>query len=131
MKGGQLRRITVENKEYIYIIKNDYKSESGATILIIRMFLSGQKSKPLISHFVTFCDTLHGHPLYAGGHLLNHATNSMEYFIIHRPKYIRGFILEAIKAGWTGTNQLGIQNGIAYLNNAGFNTSSLMINYKK
>lgn len=121
---GQLRKITVENDEYIYTVRQEYEKENGATTLVIRIFLSGQKSKPLIIHIVTFCDTLYGHPLYVGVNILNHITNSLEHFNIHQPKYIRGFILEAIKAGWTGTNRMEIQNGIEYLNNLGFDVSS-------
>jgi hypothetical protein len=122
---GQLRRITVENNEYIYTVRKRYERQSGADTLVIRLFLSGQKSNPLIIHFVTYCDTFYGHPLYVGMDVLNHVTNTMEHFNIHQPKYIRGFILEAIKAGWTGVNRMEIQNGIAYLNNLGLDVSSL------
>jgi hypothetical protein len=126
---NQLRKITVENNKYVYTIRKEY--ESGADTLVIRMFLRGQKSMPLIIHFVTYCDTLYGHPLYAGVDILNHITNSMEHFIIHKPKYIRGFILEAIKAGWTGTNRMEIQNGIEYLNNLGLDVSSIVMGNHK
>lgn len=123
---GELRKITVENNEYIYTIRDVYERETGATTIIIRIFLSGQKSKPLIIHFVTFCDTRYGHPLYTGVNILNQITKSVEYFNIHHPKHIRAFILEAIKNGWTGTNRINIQDGIDYLNNLGFNVSSLV-----
>ena len=122
---SQLRRITVENDVYVYSVKDTYEKETGATRIIVRIFLNGQKNTPLIIQFLTFCDTLHGHPLYVGVDMLNHATESMEHFNIHKPKYIKGFILEGIKNGWTGANRLDIQNGVNYMNRLGFDISNL------
>ncbi|MCW3464823.1 hypothetical protein [Chitinophaga nivalis] len=122
----KLRKITVANNVYVYTIKEVYAVTTDTTTLIVRIFSDGHKATPLILHFLTYCDPIQGHPLYTGIDIFNQRTQETVRFIIHRPVYIRALITEGIRRGWTGRNLTGIQDGVAYLNELGFDTAFLV-----
>lgn len=123
---SKLRKITIDNNDYLYHIRIDYYSHSGTEKLTLTIFLSGHKKSPLIVDFLTLSDLYKGHPLNNGIQLLNVKTNELVQVNIHEPKYIREFILFGIKNGWEGTNIIPRQNGHDYLTDMGFDVSSLM-----
>ncbi|HEY9262039.1 hypothetical protein [Chitinophaga sp.] len=121
---SKLRKIVVDDIDYRYYISfNEYGYRGGD--MVVKIFLNGKKSTPLILHFLTFTDPIKGHPLNTGFDLFNRLTGSKVTVNIHEPKYIRELILEGLERGWTGTNRIDKQNGIDYLTKWGFDTSSL------
>lgn len=121
---NKLRKITVDNNEYLYLIRFDYYS-IGANQLTLTIFLNGHKRTPLVLDFLTLDDYHLGQPLNVGVQLLNVKTNEPVQVNIHEPKYIREFILLAIKNGWTGINKIDNQNGLDYLTEMGFDVSPI------
>ncbi|SDF78278.1 hypothetical protein [Chitinophaga filiformis] len=120
---NKLRKIRIESNEYLYAISNKY--ENGNSTLIIRVFLKGYKDTPLMISFFTPDDPITGNPLKTGFDLVNHTTGLTYRVNIHEPKYIKELILQGIRAGWSGKNKIGEQNGIDYLKNLRYETKSL------
>jgi len=121
---NKLRKITIDNNVYLYLIRIDYYS-MGANKLTLTIFLSGHKQTPLVINFLTIEDLYTGEPLHVGVQLLSVKTNELVRVNINEPKYIRQFILLGIKNGWTGTNNIDNQNGLAYLTEMGFEVSPI------
>ncbi|MEI3802725.1 MULTISPECIES: hypothetical protein [unclassified Chitinophaga] len=122
---NKLRKIVVDNIDYRYYVSfNEYEYRGGD--MVVKIFLNGNKTTPLVLHFLTFIDPIKGHPLNNGIDLFNRLTQSKVRVNIHEPKYIRELILEGVKRGWTGSNHIDKQNGIDYLTTWGFDTSSLV-----
>ncbi|WP_153799355.1 hypothetical protein [Foetidibacter luteolus] len=122
---NKLRRLKIGNAQYLYSVVRRYYTNTQISELIIRIFLSGQKATPLILSFSTVDDYYLGHPLNAGVALMNVKTNMASVVNLNKPAYIRKFILQGIKNGWTGTNDIGMQDGLAYLEKFGFETGKL------
>lgn len=121
---NKLRKITIDNNVYLYLIRIDYYS-MGANKVTLTVFLNGHKLTPLVIDFLTLDDLYAGEPLHVGAQLLNLKTNELVRVNINEPKYIREFILQGIKNGWAGTNEITNQNGLDYLTEMGFEVSSI------
>jgi hypothetical protein len=122
---NKLRKIKIDISEYLYTVVNKYHSGTKTNMLTIKIYLSGQKQTPLILDFLTLDDYYIGQPLKSGVILTNTKTNTTTTVNINEPKYIREFILKGLKNGWTGSNNLGVQNGLEYLTDLGFEVSNL------
>jgi hypothetical protein len=122
---NKLRKITIDNNVYLYIIRNDYYS-FGANKLTLTIFLNGHKQTPLVIDFLTLDDLYKGEPLHVGVQLLNVKTNELLRVNINEPKYIREFILLGFKNGWTGTNIIANQIGLDYLTEMGFEVNPIL-----
>lgn len=122
---NKLRKIKVDNSEYLYTCASKYQSGTKTNMLTIKIYLSGQKQTPLILDFLTFDDYYLGQPLNSGVILTNTKTNEKTTVNINEPKYIREFVLNGLKNGWTGANTLEVQNGLEYLADLGFEVSNL------
>ncbi|HWK07809.1 MAG TPA: hypothetical protein VNS58_29460 [Puia sp.] len=122
---NKLRSIKIDISEYLYTVTNKYHSGPKTNMLTIKIYLSGQKKTPLILDFLTLDDFHIGQPLNSGVILTNTKTNTTTTVNINEPKYIREFILKGLKNGWTGSNNLGVQNGLEYLTDLGFEVSNL------
>lgn len=121
---SKLRKITIDNSEYLYMIRYNYYS-IGANKLTLTIFLNGHKLTPLVIDFLTLDDYHLGQPLNVGVQLLNVKTNELVRVNVNEPKYIREFILLGLKNGWTGANKIARQNGLEYLTEMGFDISQL------
>lgn len=121
----KLRKIKINNAEYLYTIFINYYSPSKTSLLTLKIFLSGQKQTPLIIDFLTIDDFYTGHPLNVGVILANSKTNESILVNLHEPKFIRELVLLGLKNGWTGTNKVVAQSGLGYLKELGFEVSNI------
>jgi hypothetical protein len=128
---NKLRKISIENLDYLYSVTERHHLGSEGNTLTVKVFLSGHKLTPLTIDFLSFgyyyCP---GHdytknPLISGISLTNRKTNSADNVNINEPKYIRELILQGRKNGWTGTNKIEKQNGLNYLTELGYETNIL------
>lgn len=123
---AKLRKIIIDDKEYLYHLRINYYSPSKTNKLSLKIFLSQEKATPLVIDFLTAADYFLGQPLNVGVTLPNSKTNKEVRVNLHEPQYIRELILLGLKNGWTGINKLPIQNGLQYLTELGFDVSSIM-----
>ena len=121
----QLRKITINNAEFLYTISQKYQPSTKTNLLTIKVFLCGQKLTPLFIDFLTLDDYYLGNLLFVGTNLPNSTTNETTYVNLNKPKFIREFVLMGLKHGWTGTNKVEVQNGMNYLKELGFEVSKL------
>ena len=117
---SKLRKITIDNLEYLYSVTDKYHSGTETNTLTLKVYLNGQKQTPLIIDFLTLDHYYMGQILKSGVSLVNRITSLSENVNINEPKYIRQLILKGIKNGWTGTNQVEKQNGLNYLIDLGY-----------
>lgn len=122
---NKLRKITINNNEYLYNVTDQFHSETETNTLTVKIFLSGKKKTPLIITFLTDDDYMMGQPLKSGVKLTNKMTGSEDEVNLNEPKYIKKFILLGLEKGWSGSNSIEIQNGLHYLNELGFETDKL------
>ena len=130
MMKSKLRKITIEDFVYFYIVTNKYHLETKTNTLTLKVFLNGEKQTPLIIDFLTIDDLYMGQILNSGVKLTNIIKNSVDNVNINEPKYIRALILIGQKKGWTGTNKLELQNGLEYLKELGYEIDILLPNNK-
>ncbi|WPO91910.1 hypothetical protein [Chryseobacterium sp. HR92] len=123
---NKLRKIIINNIEYVYSVTNQFHSETETNTLTVKVFLRGQKQTPLIIKFVTADDYMMGQPLKSGVKLVNKFTSSEDEVNLNEPKYIKQLIVLGLKKGWSGSNSIDIQNGLDYLNELGFETGKLV-----
>ncbi|MCW1960757.1 hypothetical protein [Chryseobacterium viscerum] len=123
---NKLRKIIINNIEYVYSVTNQFHSETETNTLTVKVFLRGQKQTPLIIKFVTADDYMMGQPLKSGVKLVNKFTSSENEVNLNEPKYIKQLIVLGLKKGWSGFNSIDIQNGLDYLNELGFETGKLV-----
>lgn len=123
---NKLRKIVIDNNEYLYSVTDQFHSETETNTLTLKIFLSGQKLTPLIIEFVTVEHYIVGQLLKSGIKLINKITNSEDEVNMNEPKYIRQFILLGLKNGWSGVNPIAVQDGLDYLNQLGFETDQLI-----
>ncbi|PWN70250.1 hypothetical protein C1631_009705 [Chryseobacterium phosphatilyticum] len=121
----RLRKISINDTQYLYLVKDQYHSGTETNTLTVKIFLSGQKRTPLVINFMTRDHYIVGQPLKSGVELMNTITNVTENINLNEPKYIRQFIEIGQQNGWTGNNAIAIQNGIGYLTQLGFETNQL------
>ncbi|MCQ9635994.1 hypothetical protein MP477_13630 [Chryseobacterium sp. WG23] len=122
----KLRKIHINNREYLYSVTDTYHAGTETNTLTVRIFLSGQKKTPLIIEFLTSDDYFMGQPLQSGIILINKITSSEDEVNFNEPGYIRQLILQGQKKGWTGTNAMEKQNGLDYLAELGYETDQLI-----
>lgn len=123
---NKLRKIIINNIEYLYSVTDQFHSETETNTLTVKIFLSGQKKTPLIIKFLTVDDYMMGQLLKSGVKLVNKLKGSEGEVNLNEPKYIRMLILLGFKKGWSGSNLIEIQNGLLYLNELGFETDKLI-----
>lgn len=122
---SKLRKITIENLEYLYSVSNKYNLENQTNTLTVRIYLSGYKQTPLVIDFLTIDNYYIGQLLNAGVRLANKRTNMTDTVNINEPKYIRELILQGHKNGWTGNNKMEKQDGLNYLTESGYDAETL------
>ena len=122
----KLRKITVDNLDYVYRVTDKYHPETGTNTLTVKIFLSDHKQTPLVVEFHTIYHYAMGQPLNTGVSLPNKKTNLTEGINLNHPKYIRALILYGIKNGWKGTNRIETLNGLEYLTDLGFDVGELI-----
>ncbi|PWW30627.1 MULTISPECIES: hypothetical protein [unclassified Chryseobacterium] len=128
---NKLRKITVNTIEYLYLVSDQYHSETKTNTLTVKVFLNGQKQTPLIIRFMTVEDYIMGQPLKSGVKLMNKITGSEDEINLNRPQYIKQFIVLGLMKGWSGFNSMEIQNGLDYLRELGFQTGQLKPEYNE
>ncbi|WP_306350650.1 hypothetical protein [Flavobacterium sp. '19STA2R22 D10 B1'] len=118
---SKLRKITIDNLEYLYAVIDKYNLGTQTNTLTVKVFLSGQKQTPLVIEFLTIGiyyslghDAMES-PLISGINLTNKVTNVVEKINLNEPKNIRELILQGRKNGWVGSNKIENQNGLNYL----------------
>ena len=122
---SKLRKISIENLEYLYSVSNKYNLENQTNTLTVRIYLSGYKQTPLVVDFLTIDNYYMGQLLNSGVSLANKLTNMTDTVNINEPKYIRELILQGQKNGWTGNNKMEKQNGLNYLTELGYDAEAL------
>ena len=122
---SKLRKITIENLEYLYSVSNKYHLENQTNTLTVRIYLSGYKQTPLVIDFLTLDNYYMGQLLNSGVSLANKLTNMTDTVNINDPKYIRELILHGQKNGWTGNNKMEKQNGLNCLMELGYDAEVL------
>ncbi|MFZ4930139.1 hypothetical protein [Chryseobacterium sp. Mn2064] len=128
----KLRKIIIDEQEYVYCIKIQYHSGTDTSTLRLKVFLNGYKKTPLIIDFLTLNNYYVGQPLKFGIILKNKMTNSEEVVNLNEPGYIKRLIVHGQKSAWTGIKTFEIQNGLTYLEELGFETDDLKIpNYSQ
>ncbi|MDR1284787.1 MAG: hypothetical protein LBJ88_01140 [Campylobacteraceae bacterium] len=122
----QLRKIVIQNNEYLYKINHNYL-EDGTSSILIRIYLTEQKQTPLIIKFITIDDYYIGQPLNFGVNLMNTIIGTFEKININEPKIVQKLILQGLKNGWTGyNNNINIQDGLSYLKEFGYEIDMLI-----
>ena len=131
---AKLRKITIDNKVYLYRLQAKYYSPASTinyspavyNKLTVRIYLANHKTTPLIIEFKTIDDYYMGQPLNVGIPLPHAKSGRSIRVNINHPFYIRELILLGLKNGWTGNNNLPVQNGLEYLTELDFDVSGLM-----
>jgi len=119
----KLRKLVHNNKEYLYRINTVYNTKGDNTSLLsVRIFLSGEKNKPLCVDFITIEDEFMGQPLNGNIKLLNKTTQTEDNINLNEPKYIPKLIDWAEIQGWTGTQKIATLNGLLFLQSLGYDT---------
>jgi hypothetical protein len=111
------RKIVIGDKCYVFVISidNDLMTSS---IIFLKIFLKDFKKTPLIFRFNASNNP--SNPLYSGVTILNVSTQTEETINIHKPKWVRKFIEEGVKMGWTGQNKLDYQDGNTIIESWGY-----------
>ncbi|NOU70292.1 hypothetical protein GC098_02370 [Paenibacillus sp. LMG 31458] len=117
------RRIIVGEKEYLYLIKQEYRQNSSN--ISLKIFLKGLKNLTCTFLFCTWDDPITGSPLLVGVDLKNKETNNTENYNLHYPRTIRDFILYGLENGWTGENIIEFQDGLYIISEMGYDISWL------
>ena len=117
-----LRKMVVEKKDYVYSINSNYLGNE-ISILTVRIYLKERKQTPLVIAFKTKDDYFVGNVLHSGIELHNTMTNTIEHININEPKMIKKLMLHGLQKGWTGYNQMEIQDGVSYLSELGYDTN--------
>ncbi|UHO39066.1 hypothetical protein H5J24_02625 [Chryseobacterium capnotolerans] len=125
---SKLRKITVEQTEYLYLVTDKYHPGTYTNTLTVKIFLKDEKQTPLIIDFLTYNHYIMGQPLKSGIWLMNMITNSKEGVNINEPKYIQKLILQGREKGWDGKNKMEKQNGLDYLAQVGYDIDPLKPN---
>ena len=128
---NKLRKIAIDNLEYLYIIDNKYHLGTDTNTLTVKVYLSGKKQTPLVIEFLTPDHYYMGQILNSGVNLLDRNTNAEDIVNINEPKYIRALILLGRSKGWTGTNKIDKQNGLIYLEALGYDADTLLNRFLK
>ncbi len=123
---NKLRKIVIDNSEFLYRIINHYLPEEKVSLVSLKVFLNEQKQTPLIIEFRTKDDLIIGSLLNIGVALNNSFSHSSEIVNINAPKYISEFIKLGVEAGWTGSNKIEPQDGVQYLAKLGYVINELL-----
>jgi hypothetical protein len=129
MMKNKLRKIIVDDLEYVYRVTDKYHRETRINTLTVKIFLVGHKQTPLVVEFHTIDHFYLGQLLKQNVELYNTKTNKAEGVNLNHPKNIRSLILHGIKNGWHGTNRIEIQNGLEFLTDSGYDISPLVPNF--
>ena len=122
---GKLRKIIIDDLEYLYGMGTKYNLATETSTLTVKIFLNGQKQTPLVIEFLTIDHYYFGQVLSFGIILTNRITNTADKVNLNQPKYIRELILLGRKKGWKGNNKIETQNGLDYLTELGYETDVL------
>ncbi|CAA9203407.1 hypothetical protein FLA105534_04613 [Flavobacterium bizetiae] len=120
-----LRKITVEDKVYLYKSVTGFGSSTAIATFEITIFLEHYKLTPLKINFITWEDAYAGNPLSTGIKLTRLSTREEEVVNFNRPKYIREFVLYGLKMGWNGQNKVDSIDGLKILTSLDYDVSSL------
>jgi hypothetical protein len=123
----KLRKITVEDNVYLYIMTGKVDLPAQVGTLTIKIFLKDYKLTPLLVDFLTWDDPIIGLPLNFGFPLVKSLTDEKEVVNLNRPKYVRECILFGLQKGWTGKNKLEPLDGLEVLHNLGYDVSVLSV----
>lgn len=122
----KLRKLVHKSQEYLYRVNTAYNTKGdNASLLSVRIFLSGEKNTPLCIDFITIEDEFMGQPLNGNINLLNKNTQTEDNINLNEPKYIPKLIDWAGAQGWTGSNKTAPLNGLLFLQSLGYDTSPL------
>nr|WP_315026988.1 hypothetical protein [uncultured Chryseobacterium sp.] len=89
----KLRKIGIDNAEYLYCFKDKYHPGINKRTLTLRVFLKDQKQTSIIIEFLTPDYYFIGQPLQSGISLNNTIISLAEKANLNEPKYIRQLIL--------------------------------------
>lgn len=117
------RKIIVGEKEYSYVINQNYKQ--NLSYISLKISLRGFKNLTCTFLFCTWDDSNTGSPLLVGVALKNKETNNIENYNLHYPRIIRVFILYGLENGWTGENIIEFQDGLEIISKMGYDVSWL------
>ena len=122
----KLRKLVHKGQEYLYRVNTAYNTKGdNASLLSVRIFLSGEKNMPLCIDFITIEDEFMGQPLNGNINLLNKTTQTEDNINLNEPKYIPKLIDWAETKGWTGSQKITPLNGLLFLQSLGYDTSPL------
>ncbi|MBE8727616.1 hypothetical protein [Flavobacterium hungaricum] len=125
---NKLRKIILNGFQYLYIVTDQYHSNTETNTLTIKVFLEGHKKTPLILDFLTIDHPYAGQQLKSGVALINKLSNTTEIVNLNEPKLIRQLILKGLQNGWTGIDLLEKQDGLLYLSAMGYEIEILKPN---
>jgi len=115
----------INNSQYLYSINIKYNLKEDTNILTLKVYLFKNKNTPLVIEFFSKNDYYIGSVLNCGIELENGNTKKIEIVNLNMPKYISQIILLGIERGWNGNNNIGLQDGIQYLKNLGYNLKNI------
>lgn len=124
--SNKLRNITIGVNAFHYLVKTKYTSPGSISSVIIKVFLKGRKTTPLVINFSPLRWPKSGIPLYVGTHLFNTSTKQEEYVNLNEPKYIKACIEYGLSKGWTGENHIEQLDGIKILNDLCYITDAVV-----
>lgn len=122
---GNLRKIVVHDLLFLYTVSDQHHFGKELNTLTVKVFLSGEKKTPLIIEFLTRDDYFLGQVLNKHVEIFHRPSESIRTLNLNEPEYIRQLIEFAFEKGWNGKNRIGVQNGIDWLNELGYDVTEL------
>jgi hypothetical protein len=123
---GNLRKIVIDQIEYVYRVSDKYDGETRLNTLTVKVYVNGKKRTPLIIRFLTMEHYYAGQPLKSGINLFHKPSNTEVSVNLNEPRFIRELIEFALKKGWNGQVQMEIKNGLDWLNELGYDVNELI-----
>jgi hypothetical protein len=113
----KLRQIDIGTKRYLYSLSKNYSFKNSTYNLKVKIYLIGYKNTPLI---INFTGDLLAKYLNSGVLLLHKQSNEIVKVNLNEPKNIKDLILQGQQNGWTGANNIEVQDGLKYLSSLGY-----------
>ncbi|WP_084778088.1 phosphotransferase family protein [Saccharibacillus sacchari] len=123
------RKITVQDQEYRYALRNRY--ENGKNFVSLKIFEAQNRDGGCEFRFRTWDDAVAGSPLMVGVDLIRKKDGTTERWNLHHPARVRDLLLYALGQGWHGRHAQIFSDGVAVLNRLGWEAELLKPEFRE
>ncbi|CAM4006720.1 phosphotransferase family protein [Saccharibacillus endophyticus] len=123
------RKITVQDQEYRYALRNRY--ENGKNFVSLKIFEARRRDGGCEFRFRTWDDPVSGSPLMVGVDLTRKTDEGVERWNMHHPARVRDLLLYALEQGWNGRHAQIFSDGVAVLNRLGWEADCLRPEFRE